>query len=64
MRYLERRIDYLLKKADKYREDMEEKYSDNIYGVPIEVFQRWSHQMSIVSELCVVYTKIQGEKAL
>lgn len=55
LRYLERRIETLLKRAD----ELVELAQGDIYGAELRVFQRWSCIMQVVGELSVVYVKLK-----
>ena len=56
MKYIERRINYLLKKADRI---VDEEARGDIYGADLRVFQRWNSLMMRAGELSCALSMIQ-----
>jgi hypothetical protein len=58
MRYLERRIEYLLGKADRI---VDEEANGDIYGADLRIFQRWDGLMVCAGELAAALSMIHRE---
>ena len=61
MKYLERRITYLLQKADRI---VDEEAGGDIYGADLRAFQRWNNLMRCAGELECALSKIHQETRL
>ena len=58
MKYLERRIEYLLSKADRI---VDEEANGDIYGADLRIFQRWNGLMVRAGELAAALNMIHEE---
>ena len=58
MKFIERRVDRLWRKADT----LVEQADGDIYGAPLELFRRWYRLTELAAELATALMMIEREK--